>query len=402
MSRRLSAVDRISVDSRTVTPEGFVVVRGAIARTGVQIYRAVELGLDGDPMRVIRLHRPADEVFAPASMATFEGAPLTNDHPADGVTADNWRQVVVGDVRQVARDGDLMRATLTVRDASAIAALNAGRVQISNGYFFDPDMTPGVADGQPYDGVQRNIRGNHVALVDEARCGPVCRISDSPTNQGLTMADAKRKVTVDGFTLEVDDTAANAIDTLVKQRDEARSALEKAKTPVTAKVGDAELGVEALAKLVADQRAQIEQLQKDVMTPQQRDAMVADWAKTIADAKRLVPDLVTDGKTCLQIRREAVKAAQAADAVAKAIGDAVLGGRDVDAAEEPLVRAAFQAIGAAVKPASKAAADAAAHDAAVARALAGAQDGGNGGGAAAELTGRDAHLERLRKLSEGA
>lgn len=216
------------------------------------------------------------------------------------------------------------------------------------------------------------------------------------------MADAKRKVTVDGFVLEVDDTAADAIGTLVKQRDEARSALDKAKTPVTAKVGDAELGVEALAKLVADQRAQIEQLQKDVMTPQQRDAMVADWAKTIADAKRLVPDLVTDGKTCLQIRREAVKAAQATDAVAKAIGDAVLGGRDVDAAEEPLVRAAFQAIGAAVKPASKAAADAAAHDAAVARALAGAQDGGNGGGAAAELTGRDAHLERLRKLSEGA
>ena len=74
MIRPLSAVDRISVDSRTVTPEGFVVVRGAIARTGVQIYRAVELGLDGDPMRVIRLHRPADEVFAPASMATFEGA----------------------------------------------------------------------------------------------------------------------------------------------------------------------------------------------------------------------------------------------------------------------------------------------------------------------------------------
>ena len=199
------------------------------------------------------------------------------------------------------------------------------------------------------------------------------------------MADAKRKVTVDGFSLEVDDTAATAIDNLVKQRDEARTALASVQT----KAADAEKLQTALDKATAD----IETLKKDVMTPEQRDALVADWSKMIGDAKRLAPELVTDGKTCLAIRREVIAAVAAKDTTAKAVADAVLAGKKLETADADAVRSTFQAIVAAVKSTEAADSTTQASDAAVAAALTGEGKGG-GSEAQAELSGRDAFLAR--------
>ena len=272
-----------------------------------------------------------------------------------------------------------MTGTLLVKAKDAIEELQAGKVQLSNGYTFELDMTPGqTADGRTYDGVQRNIRGNHVALVDAARCGSACRIADSQPNlEGNTMADAKRKVTVDGIPLEVEDTAAGVIDTLVKQRNEARDAL----APLQTKAAEADGLKVALDKAHAD----IETLKKDVVTPEARDAMVAEWSKLIGDAKRLVPELVTDGKTCLAIRREVIGALVAKDATAKAVADAVLAGKALDTAEPDHVRATFNALAASVKTEANDAETRAA-DAAVADALTGE---GKGKETKTELTGRD-------------
>lgn len=381
--KTIQAHDFMSLTSRHVTDEGYLVAPGNLARTGVQEYRAYELGLDADgmdPMKVIRLHRSAKEVFDAASMASFESKPITIDHPSVAVTADNWAELAKGEVRDVSRSGDLMTGTLLIRSKDAIEAVQSGKAQLSNGYKFDLDMTSGkTAEGRAYDGIQRNIRGNHVALVDAARCGSACRIADSQPNvpKGRTMADAKRKVTVDGIPLEVEDTAADVIGTLVKQRDEARDALP----PLKAKAAEADGLKVALDKAHAD----IETMKKDVVTPEARDAMVAEWSKLIADAKRLVPELVTDGKTCLAIRREVVAAVSAKDATAKAVADAVLAGKALDTAEPDHVRATFNALAAAVKTEANDA-DARANDSAVADALTGAN---NGTETKTELTGRD-------------
>jgi hypothetical protein len=183
MNTTLNVCDRIGLSTRTVTEEGYLIVPSTLARTGVQEYRAYELGLDADgmdPMRVLRLHRPADEVFNPASMASFENKPVTLGHPDKPVTSDNWAELAKGDVREVRRAGDLMTGKITVKSRSAIDAIEAGTVELSNGYTFKLDMTPGTApDGKAYDGIQRNIRGNHVALVESARCGSVCRLGDA-------------------------------------------------------------------------------------------------------------------------------------------------------------------------------------------------------------------------------
>ena len=385
--KTIQARDFMSLTSRHMTDEGYLVAPGNMARTGVQEYRAYELGLDADgmdPMKVIRLHRPPEEVFDGASMASFEGKPITIEHPPVAVTSDNWSELAKGDVRDVGRSGDLMTGTLVIRSKDAIEAVQDGKVQLSNGYTFELDMTSGTtADGRAYDGIQRNIRGNHVALVDAARCGSACRIADSQPNlEGKTMADAKRKVTVDGIPLEVEDTAAEVIDTLIKQRNEARDAL----APLQAKAAEADGLKAALDKANTD----IEALKKDVVTPEARDAMVAEWAKLIGDAKRLVPELTTDGKTCLAIRREVIGALVGKDATAKAVADAVLGGKALDSAEPEVVRATFNALAAAVKTEANDA-EVSANDAAVADALTGA---GKANDSKTELTGREKFLAR--------
>ena len=388
--KTIQARDFMSLTSRHMTDEGYLVAPGNMARTGVQEYRAYELGLDADgmdPMKVIRLHRPPEEVFDGASMASFEGKPITIEHPPVAVTSDNWSELAKGDVRDVGRSGDLMTGTLVIRSKDAIEAVQDGKVQLSNGYTFELDMTSGTtADGRAYDGIQRNIRGNHVALVDAARCGSACRIADSQPNlEGKTMADAKRKVTVDGIPLEVEDTAAEVIDTLIKQRNEARDAL----APLQAKAAEADGLKAALDKANTD----IEALKKDVVTPEARDAMVAEWTKLIGDAKRLVPELTTDGKTCLAIRREVVATLAGKDATAKAVSEAVLAGKDVQSADAEVVRATFNALAAAIKAEANDA-GAAANDAAVADALTGA---GKANDSKTELTGREKFLARQSK-----
>lgn len=385
-NRTIQAHDFMSLTSRKMTDEGYLIAPGNLARTGVQEYRAFELGLDADgmdPMKVIRLHRPADEVFNPASMASFESKPITIEHPKEAVTADNWSELAKGEVRDVTRSGDLMTGTLLVRAKDAIEAVQTGKVQLSNGYTFELDMTSGqTADGRAYDGIQRNIRGNHVALVDAARCGSACRIADSQTNitKGKTMTDAKRKVAVDGIPLEVEDTAANVIETLVGQRNEARDALAKLQ-PTAAKASELQT---ALDKANAD----IEQLKKDVITPAARDAMVADWSAMLATAKRLVPEITTDGKTCHAIRREVITTVSGKDATAKAVVDAVLAGKALDVADEEHVRATFNALAASVKTEAGDAATSG-NDSALAAALVGDSSGKQ---TTTELTGREKFL----------
>jgi hypothetical protein len=68
---------------RTYTPEGFLIASAKLARSGIQPYRAVEFSNgSGDPMRILNIYRPPEEVFAPESLASYEGVPLTNDHPS--------------------------------------------------------------------------------------------------------------------------------------------------------------------------------------------------------------------------------------------------------------------------------------------------------------------------------
>ena len=61
----------------------------------------------------------------------------------------------------------------------SIDGIDANRKrELSPGYRYRPDMTPGTWGGLQYDGVMRDIMANHIALVIEGRQGPEVTVGD--------------------------------------------------------------------------------------------------------------------------------------------------------------------------------------------------------------------------------
>jgi len=137
---------------------------------GREIPNGAALGLDPD--RIYQLYRDPAELAAAAP--SFAGKPLLMHHIP--VTADEpATELVVGSIgTDVCFEAPFLRAPLSVWRADAIEAINSGEQrELSAGYRYRADMTPGVTpDGLTYDGVMRDIKANHVAIVSEGRAGP--------------------------------------------------------------------------------------------------------------------------------------------------------------------------------------------------------------------------------------
>jgi hypothetical protein len=143
---------------------------------GKEIPRWQELGLD--PNKIYRLLRAPDEIKAGAQ--SFAGKPLLIVHKPLNAEDHPYQKVVGAVGTDVKFDGTYLKAPLTIWPQDATDLVQSGKQrELSCGYKYDADMTPGTWRGQNYDGVMRNIRGNHVAIVTEGRAGPDVVIGDS-------------------------------------------------------------------------------------------------------------------------------------------------------------------------------------------------------------------------------
>lgn len=171
---------------QSLTPSGFLLCLDVpIARIGTQEYVDVELpdieaGSDG----LIVVERHEDDVFDPDSIASFEGAPVTIEHPREPVTPANWIIYAKGVAQNVRRGegemSDFLMADLLIMDKGAIHDIQTKRLkEISNGYDAAyVQIAPGRAR-------QTDIVGNHVALLaGSARCGEACSVQDSKPSLG--------------------------------------------------------------------------------------------------------------------------------------------------------------------------------------------------------------------------
>lgn len=198
------------------TDEGFLVLDGIISRSGVQDYLGVELGLDH--MNVVSVDRPVSEVSDAMSFTSFLNKPVTDNHPSNGnIDSSNARELSRGMVTDVSvtDSGHHIKAKMLITDQELIRKIESGKRELSAGYKAQLSFSD---DGKT--ATQTKIRGNHVAFVDQARCGRECKIFDSKRklNEGNDML----KVLINGIQYEIADSAAVAVKSVL----DANEALE--------------------------------------------------------------------------------------------------------------------------------------------------------------------------------
>lgn len=177
----LLAMDKQSV--RTVSKDGHLHVAAShISKSNVCPYKGAEipngeeLGLDPD--KVYNLLRHPDELEKAAP--TFNNLPLLSRH-VPVTSAAHPHELVVGSTGTDATwNAPYLDNSLVVWDDEAIAGVESDQQrELSSAYHYIAEMTPGEYEGLRYDGIMRNIVGNHVALVPEGRAGADVIVGDS-------------------------------------------------------------------------------------------------------------------------------------------------------------------------------------------------------------------------------
>ncbi len=172
------------------TGEGFLICRNVpIARVGDMEYGASELGLSG--VGTITVHLSPEEVFSPEAIASFEGKPVTNDHPPELLNPDSVSMYEEGHAQTIRQgtgewEGYLI-ADLHIHSRGLIQAVQGGKREISCGYECE------YAENGDGTYSQKNIRGNHIAVVNRGRAGRRAAILDSDTKKSCKARRSERK-----------------------------------------------------------------------------------------------------------------------------------------------------------------------------------------------------------------
>lgn len=290
-------MDRTPVSGLRRDANGNLVGVARAARTGIQLYAGFEVGLPDKA--TVRVYRPEEEVFNRDAMRSFAGTPVTIDHPPVMVDTTNWKDYAKGEAASddIVRDGEIVKVPFIIRDATAIASALDEKHEVSMGYSCELEFTAGQTPaGEAYDAIQRNIRINHLAIVDSARGGHTLRIGDGEPKKEVKM----KTILVDGLQVEVTDAAEAAIVKLQGVIATSATALDTANAAVAAAnaaKSEADGKVAALTSQLAD-----------ATNPANLQAAASARADLVAKATKLVPGVTIDGKTDDEIRKAVVDA----------------------------------------------------------------------------------------------
>lgn len=216
-----------------------------LSKVGVFPYLGKQISSELEPDKIYQVYRPAEELLSEATVNSFKLLPIVDDHtmlgtepgmmPAEekGVHGTSGSDVYGKDGKLY---GDLKIYSETLKDE-----IEAGKKELSMGYFCDYELTPGTFDGQHYDAVQRNIRGNHIALVEEGRMGSDVRVMD----RKITMDSMKE---INSMVKSAKRGNRQAFDEDVDKRELIREVMAIAAKPNEDFAGGEEEKIETIAK----------------------------------------------------------------------------------------------------------------------------------------------------------
>ncbi len=284
------------VNGAVTDTDGFLRDSPIVARTGIYIYQQP----DGT---IRREYRPPDEVFNEDSEASFIGKPIVVGHPASGiVNSDTAKDLAIGTILSCGyrKDETNIACDIVIHNPKAIGDKRG----LSLGYRVDIEETSGTTpDGQQYDAIQRNIRINHLAVVERARAGAKARLNlDGDEIIDIEGEQTKMKIKIDSVDYEVDEKIANYVNALQSKEENARVKLDTANTELAS--------VKELNKtLKAD--ADTNKANLDAMTAE-RDGLKAKCDAADAEKEKAVKEAVEAVKADMQEYAELVETAKIA------------------------------------------------------------------------------------------
>lgn len=152
-----------------------------ISKVGVFPYLGKQIDPTLEPDKVYMVLRPAEELFNQETLDSFNEnpVPLVDDHTMIGDEYTPPEQKGIdGVVQNIHQEGDRLVGDISIYSKAMKDKISQGKKDLSMGYFCTYDIEDGEYNGEHYDAIQRNIRSNHVALVDRGRCGHDVRVFD--------------------------------------------------------------------------------------------------------------------------------------------------------------------------------------------------------------------------------
>ena len=247
--------DDTGMTARIFDMNGWAEIKGnPISKVGVFPYSGAQISRDLDPSEIFQVYRPEEELSNIETIESFKLLPWTNEHamlgPEDsGMLAPEKKGIegVIGEDVYFA-DGYL-KANIKVFSNKLAQLIDSGKKELSIGYRCLYDRQAGIYNGQKYDFIQRNIRGNHLALVGEGRSGHDVSVLDNFKftfdTKGLIMPEENKKVEEkakdegESMTLEQCAEAIKEIRAMMKGQDAEESEAKKELSKKAAEEGDA-------------------------------------------------------------------------------------------------------------------------------------------------------------------
>lgn len=283
---------------------------------GKEIDPAGQFGLK--PNGIYNVYRPVSEISKREFIESLNAKPLLDDHTVIGnvggmESPDSKREA--GVLTEVKLVGNELRGRIDVWSPSLLEKIRQGKKELSLAYSCSFAPRRGVFRGEKYDFIQSDLKcGNHLALVDEARNGPDCRVTDGvfARDEKITLENSEMDISklskdevieaLKGCSDEVKAACKDFLNTPTEEEKKAQEeADKKAKEEADRKAAEdaeAKAKAEEEAKKAAEEKAAEDAKKAEEDKQKACDAAIAEYKRVIELAEKCKPifgTVATDG-----------------------------------------------------------------------------------------------------------
>lgn len=283
---------------------------------GKEIDPAGQFGLK--PNGIYNVYRPVSEISKREFIESLNAKPLLDDHTVIGnvggmESPDSKREA--GVLTEVKLVGNELRGRIDVWSPSLLEKIRQGKKELSLAYSCSFAPRRGVFNGEKYDFIQSDLKcGNHLALVDEARNGPDCRVTDGvfARDEKITLENSEMDISklskdevieaLKGCSDEVKAACKDFLNTPTEEEKKAKEEAEKkAKEEADRKAAEdaeAKAKAEEEAKKAAEEKAAEDAKKAEEEKQKACDAAIAEYKRVIELAEKCKPifgTVATDG-----------------------------------------------------------------------------------------------------------